>query len=200
MARPKTFNESEVLDRAVELFISKGFERASMPELTAHLGICRQSLYNSFGDKRGLYLAALDLYGTREIDAKLAAMKLAPSPLRGVQSFIASWNSASTQCPSAGCLLITALVNAPLDDEPARKLIEGHVDRLERGLRASLKEAQSKGELTPEAPTPRLARSLITTFYGIALLAQLPGSPARIKAAVTEAQAHLSAHLAGHCS
>jgi TetR/AcrR family transcriptional repressor of nem operon len=194
MARPKTFNEDEVLDRAVELFLSKGFERASMPELTAHLGICRQSLYNSFGDKRGLYLAALDLYGTREIDAKLAAIKAAPSPLQGVQSFIASWQSAAATCPSGGCLLVTALVSAPEDDEPARTLIEGHVDRLERGIKSALKDAQSSGELTKDSSTPRLARSLITTFYGIALLAQLPSSSARIKAAVTEAQAHLAAH------
>ncbi len=194
MARPKTFNEAEVLDRAVELFLSKGFERASMPELTTHLGICRQSLYNSFGDKRGLYLAALDLYGTREIDAKLAAIKAAPSPLQGVQSFIASWQSTATTCPSDGCLLVTALVSAPADDEPARTLIEGHVDRLERGLKSALKSAQSQGELTKEASPPRLARSLITTFYGIALLAQLPSSPARIKAAAAEAQAQLAAH------
>ena len=194
MARPKTFNESEVLDRAVDLFITKGFERASIPELTSHLGICRQSLYNSFGDKRGLYLAALDLYGTREIGAMVDAIKAAPSPLQGVQSFIATWHANATTCPSAGCLLITALVAAPEDDTEARTLIEGHVDHLEQGLKSALKSAQTKGELTPEAPTPRLARSLITTFYGIALLAQLPGSPARIKAAATEAQAHLAAY------
>ena len=186
MARPRTFNESEVLERAVALFRSRGFERASMPELTAQLGICRQSLYNAFGDKRGLYLAALDLYGSQEIDAKLAQLASAPSPLQGIQALVTSWGAYGSQCPSEGCLTITAIVDST-DDEEARRLVEGHVDRLEKGIRAALKKAQAAGELTPAADPTRLARSLVTTCYGVGVLAKLPGSSPRVKAAVAEA-------------
>lgn len=186
MARPRTFNESEVLERAVALFRSRGFERASMPELTAHLGICRQSLYNAFGDKRGLYLAALDRYGALEIDAKLAQLASAPSPLLGVEALVTSWASYGAECPSEGCLTITAIVDSA-DDEDARQIVEGHVDRLEKGIRTALKKAQSAGELSPAAQPTRLARSLVITCYGVGVLAKLPGSTQRVKAAVAEA-------------
>lgn len=195
MARPRTFDESEVLQRAVDLFRARGFERASMPELTSHLGICRQSLYNAFGDKRGLYLAALDRYGSQEVDTKLAHLSAAPSPLEGVRTLILSWSAAAAQCPTDGCLTITAIVDSTGDEE-ARCLVEGHVDRLEKGIRAALKKAQTQGELLPTAaPTP-LARSLITTCYGIGVLAKLPGSGPRVKAATNEALTYLDSFRA----
>jgi TetR/AcrR family transcriptional repressor of nem operon len=186
MARPRTFDESEVLERAVALFLSRGYERASMPELTAHLGICRQSLYNAFGDKRGLYLAALDRYGSREVDAKLSQLTAAPSPLAAVRSFVTSLAACASQCPTDGCLTITAIVDSAGDEE-ARTIVEGHVDRLEKGLKTALKRAQQEFKLTPDAQPTRLARSLITTYYGIGVLAKLPGSALRIKAAAAEA-------------
>ena len=52
MARPKSFDDAAVLDRALQLFRQRGFEGTSMSDLEAHLGLGRQSLYNTFGDKR----------------------------------------------------------------------------------------------------------------------------------------------------
>ena len=81
MARPRTFVESEVLEGAVALFREQGYEGTSVPELTERLGICRQSLYTAFGDKRGLYLRALERWGDRETEAKLALLRADGSPL-----------------------------------------------------------------------------------------------------------------------
>src|SRR5215210_3872796 len=65
MGRPRSFDESAVLDQAVELFWSRGYEGTSMADLEEHLGIGRQSLYNAFGDKQDLFLRALERYATR---------------------------------------------------------------------------------------------------------------------------------------
>ncbi len=192
MPRPKTFDKQDVLDRAVDLFRARGFDGASVPELTTHLGICRQALYSSFGDKRGLYLEALDLYGTREIDSKLAHLAAAASPLEGIRSLVAAWGEVANQCPSDGCLTVNAIIDSTAD-EGARTIVEGHVERLEKGLKGALKRAQVAGELTPEAQPARLARSLVATCYGIGVLCKLPSSGQRVKAAVAEAQDHLSA-------
>lgn len=82
MSRPRTFDESEVLEGAVALFRERGFDGTSVPELTERLGICRQSLYTAFGDKRGLYLRALERWGEREVDPKLALLGAHGSPPR----------------------------------------------------------------------------------------------------------------------
>ena len=62
MARPRTFDRDEVLDRAVQLFWTQGYERTSVQDLVDSMGIQRGSLYAAFGDKKHLFLEALDRY------------------------------------------------------------------------------------------------------------------------------------------
>ena len=66
MARPKTFDRDEVLERAMQLFWSRGYERTSIQDLVDAMGINRGSLYDTFGDKENLYFEALDRYRTNE--------------------------------------------------------------------------------------------------------------------------------------
>src|SRR6267378_420333 len=62
MARHKEFDRDETLQKAMEVFWSRGYEAASIQDLVTHMGINRQSLYDTFGDKHALYLLALDRY------------------------------------------------------------------------------------------------------------------------------------------
>src|SRR5205807_10090861 len=62
MARPKEFDTDVALDEAMELFWSKGYEATSMSDLVEHLGLARQSVYDTFGDKHAIYMAALRRY------------------------------------------------------------------------------------------------------------------------------------------
>jgi TetR/AcrR family transcriptional regulator, transcriptional repressor for nem operon len=62
MARHKEFDRDEALQKAMEVFWARGFEAASINDLVSHMGINRQSLYDTFGDKHALYLQALDRY------------------------------------------------------------------------------------------------------------------------------------------
>src|SRR5258708_37582085 len=68
MARQKEFNRDEVLHKAMEVFWTRGYERASIQDLVEHMGINRQSIYDTFGDKHTLFLQALDRY--REIQSR----------------------------------------------------------------------------------------------------------------------------------
>src|SRR3984893_15939871 len=62
MARQKEFDREEALHKAMEVFWSRGYQAASIQDLVKHMGINRQSLYDTFGDKHALYLQALDRY------------------------------------------------------------------------------------------------------------------------------------------
>src|ERR1043166_8391314 len=68
MARHKEFDRDEALHKAMEVFWARGYEATSMQNLVEHMGISRQSLYDTFGDKHSLYLEALDRY--QEVESR----------------------------------------------------------------------------------------------------------------------------------
>ena len=179
MSRPRTFDEAKVLEGAVQAFRESGYEGTSVPDLIERLGICRQSLYATFGDKRGLYLKALELWGRREVDAKLDLLAGPGSPLENLRTVMRGWADLASRCPSEGCLTATAIVEAR-GSADALAVVEGQVDRLEAGFRGALERAQRAGELRPDAHPARLAGTLTSVAYGIGVLARLPGSAHRI--------------------
>ncbi len=72
MARHKEFDQDEALQKAMEAFWARGYEATSMQDLVEHMGINRQSLYDTFGDKHSLFLKALDRYHEVETRKLLA--------------------------------------------------------------------------------------------------------------------------------
>src|SRR5256714_13307197 len=81
MARHKEFDQDEALHKAMEVFWSRGYEAASINDLVRHMGINRQSLYDTFGDKHSLYLQALDRY--REVEGrKMFELLERPGPVK----------------------------------------------------------------------------------------------------------------------
>jgi TetR/AcrR family transcriptional repressor of nem operon len=179
MARSRNFDEDQVLERAVALFRERGYDGTSLPALTAKLGICRQSLYNTFGDKRGLYLKALERWGQLEVDSKLDLLTRQGSPLENLRTFIRGFAAMAATCPGDGCFTVTAMVETR-DDPEALAVVERQVARLERGIRTALERARDCGELRHDLRPERLARTLITASYGMGLLTRLPSSGPRI--------------------
>ena len=74
MAGVRQFDPDEVVDRAMEVFWTRGYESTSIDDLVEATGINRGSLYNAFGDKQGLFLAAIDRYWTTFADDMVAAL------------------------------------------------------------------------------------------------------------------------------
>lgn len=184
MPRPRNFDEAEVLEGALALFREQGYEGTSVPQISERLGISRQSLYNTFGDKRGLYLRALERSGKEEVDTKLALLEADGSPLENVRTVIRGFAAKAAQCPSRGCLTVTAMVENR-DDPEALAVVAEQVARLEQGYGETLVRAQRVGELDDEVRPARLAHILTTTCYGIDLLIRLPNSSQRIADAVS---------------
>lgn len=184
MPRPRSFDEDAVLEGAVRIFQECGLEGASIPQITERLGICRQSLYNAFGGKKALFLKALDLYGQREIDAKLRLLSHEGSPLENVRTVIRGIAAGASQCPSEACFTAATIIEAR-DDQDMLALVEKQVQRLEQGLMDSLARAQEQGELKPDCKPERLARLLVSIIYGLGILKRFESSSLRIRDTVS---------------
>jgi TetR/AcrR family transcriptional repressor of nem operon len=171
MPRTKEFDEAKVLDHALELFRARGFKATSFADLTSVLGVSRQSLYDTYGDKEELFLAALKRY--MDGGAKCMKQQLAdPGPVREVLTRIFD-QLISQHCGkgSYGCLLVNTLVEVAADS-PARALAAEHARIIEGLFISRLCVAQRVGEIDPEKDPVELARFFHHTLLGMAVAAR----------------------------
>ena len=117
MARPRNFDEQDVLRKAINLFWRQGYKATSMEDLVQGLGISRASLYDTFGDKHQLYLRALGEYDkeSNEVATTLLGIERpAPEAVRALlESAMASSTGADRQW---GCFMVNSLIElAPHD-------------------------------------------------------------------------------------
>jgi len=88
MGRTKNFDESRVLDKALEVFWKKGFNATSIQDLVDHLGINRASIYDTYGDKHQLYLASLKRYRQQTSSWLLQQIRSEKSALAIIKDFL----------------------------------------------------------------------------------------------------------------
>ena len=172
MARPKEFDRDEALERALKLFWEKGYEATSIGDLVNAMGVQRQSLYDTFGDKHGLFRAALERYGQLRAE-RLQSMEceIAPggSSLAKLRRVFRALTSSSGP-DDRGCLVINSAVERGLVDEAVAEHAKASVNGLERLFATLILEAQQAGEV-PKTTSPKTAgRLLVTIFWGLGAL------------------------------
>jgi len=162
--RPRGFDYDEALDRAMHVFWRKGFEGASLNDLTAAMGIQPASLYKAFGNKRTLFEKALARYLAGPVafvhDAlnEPTAYAVADRILRRTAEFLTEGRS------RRGCMTVQAALASGVEGGPIRrKLIALRVEEQD-ALRRRFERAKSEGDLPNDADAADLAR-LITALY-----------------------------------
>jgi TetR/AcrR family transcriptional regulator, transcriptional repressor for nem operon len=181
MARTKEFDENEVLEKAVELFRRRGFQSTSFGEMTAELGVNRQSLYDTFGDKQSFFIAALKRYGARAIDQMrriLSTSEPVRSQLRqifdGTRNYVCSEGH-------YGCLMVNSMIEQAVGDAATRALVTAHAREVEGLLAQRLSAAQRAGELDRKKDPVALARFLYHTLLGMGVAARALGDRDALK-------------------
>ena len=86
--RPKAFDETEVIERAMDVFWLKGYEATGLTELLECMGISRQSLYDTFGNKRGLFLRVIDHYRSTQLSLALGLLEREGSRIDNVKAVV----------------------------------------------------------------------------------------------------------------
>ena len=190
MARPREFDSDEVLARAVRLFWAKGYDGTSLDQLDRATGLNRGSLYNAFGDKRQLYLAALDHYGRNEIVAGVRLLESGgPAPVALAKLFFGVAKAVEAGAGRDGCLLCNAAVErAPHDPEVEARVIANYAP-----LRAAMTALLARdGRSGDRRRIARLVDGLFASYLGLYVMAKA-GYPARhLRAAAKHALAVLA--------
>lgn len=173
MARPKAFDIDAALVRAMELFWEQGYAATSMEQLVQTMGISRQSLYDTFGDKHRLFLAAMDSYCAMLKDAMLDPLRTPDAGLQALHDTGLTIIDFLVRYPKRrACLMAnTTLELAPHDAEVAAK-VRAHLQAMEDAFRHALTNAKARGEIAATSDVDALAKYLVGMTHGLMVMAK----------------------------
>jgi len=191
MARPREFDEGEVLESALQCFWARGYDKTSVKDLIDKTGLTGASLYNAFGDKRALYEKALEHYVEGSIADRIQrCQRLAPRD--AIQTFFAEVLKRSLgDRDRKGCMLVNAALEVAPHDPDFRKAVGGVLARIEGFFLERLQAGQADGTVTRSLPAADLARHLLGVLIGIRVLARVRPEPRLLEGAVRVALAAL---------
>jgi len=180
MARPREFDIDTAVQAAVEVFRAHGFEGASAQMLVDAMGIGRQSLYDTFGDKWGVYLAAVKRYSQDEVRTHA---DLLTSRDRAIEGIRAMFDRVVAEADRA-CLGVSSTVEFGCGRPDLVKLREASGATLVRAVKAALALAREQGDIAADLDMDSLAAFLIATIASVRLAARGGAGPAQLSALV----------------
>jgi TetR/AcrR family transcriptional repressor of nem operon len=171
--RPREFERDEALDKAMDLFWSQGYDATGVAELCAHMGVGRQSLYNTFGDKDSLFSEALGRYKQLRLQPMIQELRGPGSGLENVRRLLGAWEEASTEVAHKGCLMANSIAEFGMRDPRFAAELGSMLGEIEAAFAFALEKARDDGEL-PASRDPRaLARLFTTLGQGISTVGKL---------------------------
>ncbi|NJN73613.1 MAG: TetR/AcrR family transcriptional regulator [Limnothrix sp. RL_2_0] len=173
--RKLTFDREVALEKAMDLFWEKGYNATGLTELLERMGIQRQSLYNAFGNKHDLFLAAIAHYGKTVLHQVEKQLTGQGSPLNNIQNFFyrTAENGKTIRC--RGCLVVNTMIELSPHDPQVAAEVERLSRQAEKAFEQALKQAIAAGELPSDFDSPKMSRYLYHIALG--LNARTKGTP-----------------------
>jgi len=187
LSRPKSYDETALLDRAMETFWSRGYDRTSIQDLVGQTGVNRASLYGAYSDKRTLFVAGIRRYLDLVVEDNVGRLlKIEPAG-EAVRQFFLRLVEAPIDRMRRGCLLTNSAIELGAEDGEVAALIRGAFRRVEQVFCARLIEAQKAGQLAEGVQPKALAGLLITVLQGIRVMSRVGVDRDTIREAVMSA-------------
>lgn len=180
MARTKGFDQADALQKAIRVFGMHGFSATSPDALMEVMGIGRQSMYDTFGNKRALFLKALDTYVEQ-------SARLVGGPLEGPELGLAAIRRALIAFVErdditfgSGCMAMNAVGEFGVGDPDVTAIFGRHRGPHRQRLLKAFGDAQRRGELAPEAELEHLVAFFDSMLTGIRTAAKMQTSRAEL--------------------
>ncbi|WP_371154422.1 TetR/AcrR family transcriptional regulator [Jannaschia sp. 2305UL9-9] len=176
MPRAPAYDRDALIDRARDLFWTRGWAGTSMKDLEAALDMRPGSFYAAFGSKDALFALALDRYAA---DGAAALERLAEetTPLTALRRHLLSF--AAPGGPARACMLVKTLLEVGGREDALSERANALLDGMEARFRALFAAAQASGEVAPHHNPARLARRYQADITGLRASAERPGVDAR---------------------
>ena len=172
MARPREFESEAALKKAIEAFSEHGYEGTSTDALLLAMGISRQSMYGAFGDKKRLYLEALQRYTADSISNQLRILSSTPSPMKGLEAMLDLAVSLAIADPEPKCLGISAVCEFGRSDPEVTMITDMASRTMLFGLERRISEARASGEISKSVDAQIAAQFIMATLAGIKIAAR----------------------------
>ena len=175
MGRQKEFDTNVAIDRAMELFWLKGYERTSLSDLLDHIEIGRASFYNAFGDKHEIFMMALRQFFVRtDEEIIIKTLEKEESRLEAIkQVFQVVTDALSGDALQRGCLIVNAAIEVAPSDEEVAVFVREYSHRCESAFYDALRRAQQYDEIPQNLDLRATARFLFSTLHGMRVTARM---------------------------
>jgi TetR/AcrR family transcriptional regulator, transcriptional repressor for nem operon len=192
MARPKEFEEKDVLEKAMILFWQKGYYQASIQDLVDAMGINRASLYGAFTDKHNLYLSTLERYRQQDVNQLLQLFKRNLPAKAFFEAVFDNVIVGLTDDPDRkGCFLTNATLEMLPDDPAVQQLVTTNLNFLQEIFTEVLNNGLNYKELTLQVSVKEMSNFLISQMYGMRMIGKALPSLALLNGIKKEALSHL---------
>lgn len=169
--RPLAFNQDEVLDKALNVFWSHGYEGASMAELTEALGINKPSIYAAFGNKEALFRKALVRYATGPTAFVGQAMK-EPTARQAVEKLLMqAVDFFSDENTPNGCMIVQGALTCGESAHTIQQELIAYRGNFEAMLTQRFDLAKKQGDLPSNVNSKQLAKYIATIHQGMSVQA-----------------------------
>lgn len=188
------FDEARVVERAELLFWREGVRAVGVAQLSDTTGLSRSSLYNAFGDKHGLYLAAVDRYLSQRALPAFADLESSPEGLTATKRFFDQLITARCSGPHRGwgCLIVNSSIELADSDPEAAKRFATHARALCTAFAAALERARALREIHPDTDVTAHAHLLMLLAYGLTVRSRAGAHQRDLQAAVHAALTPIS--------
>ncbi len=170
----KQFDPEIALDKAMQLFWAKGYAATGLTELLETMEIGRKSLYDTFGNKRELYIKALQRYSQTVVDDIHRGLNNPDrTALENVRAVMRRFATTNSKPMSPGCLLGVSMAQFRTDDAEMAGILRKHMQLVERAYYKAFARAQADGELKPTTNVRNLARLFMSAHQGLTLIGRV---------------------------
>ncbi|MFF8608454.1 TetR/AcrR family transcriptional regulator [Streptomyces sp. NPDC015346] len=188
--RPRAFDRTAALRRAMETFWELGYEGTRLTDLTEAMGINSASLYNTFGSKEQLFREAVAFYNDTTGSATSRALREAPTARAAVEAMLrGNIDTFADPGTPSGCMIVLAATNCGTQNRPVAEHLTWWRRSTVADLEERLERALEEGELAPGTDVRSVAAFYATILHGMSIESRDGVSPERLSSTVDYAMA-----------
>ncbi len=193
MARPKQYDDATVRSGLVATFLERGFADTSIVDLEQGSGLNRRQLYNAYGDKKAVFLQALNDFAAMAGGRFLAPLENGSAGMADAEATLMAMTGPIERPEDRfGCLVCNSARETIAADPDISPVIDGFFRRIEGAYRAAIERSVSMGESPASTDAARRARLLLGVHVAVCVLARAGENTEVLKDMVAEALDHPS--------